>query len=69
MNRLSMGRDECFPGNTLPTPVSVGTTAGATVSLAADTSFGCLTAKLTPPSANTTDVWHGAISVTSLELQ
>lgn len=52
-----------------PTTVSRGTVTGAGVTAAADTTNGCLNLSFTPPSANTTDVWHVVARVDTVEVQ
>jgi hypothetical protein len=56
---------------TLGTPVilSRGTVTGAAVTVTADVTNGCLDVEFTPPTANTTDTWHGIMRIDSAEVQ
>jgi hypothetical protein len=51
------------------TSVSRGTVTGAAVGAAADTTNGCLALSFTPPSGNTTDVWHAVARVETVEVR
>lgn len=53
---------------TKPTPLSLGTTTGADISASVDNTLAGLNISFTPPTGNTTNVWHVVARVNSVEV-